>query len=57
MSTTTAPERIWAQVRGAGISVPSNTQYLMGNFEDRPNDKATEYVRADLVADMEMEGA
>ena len=45
------PERIWAVVRGGGVSYPSHAPYVMGSFEDRPDDKAVEYVRADVAAD------
>lgn len=49
------PDRIWAVVRGGGMALLSGSPYVMGSFESRPDDKATEYVRSDLVKDMERE--
>ncbi|NIJ57174.1 hypothetical protein FHS82_001000 [Pseudochelatococcus lubricantis] len=49
MNAITAPERIWAKVRGAMQSFPSLGSYVIGSFEARPDERATEYIRSDLV--------
>ena len=45
---TSMPERIWARIRGGGVSLPSGKSYVTVVGEDRETEKATEYVRADL---------
>jgi|UPI00003A3666 hypothetical protein len=42
------PERIWARVRGGGVSLPSGKPYLTVVGESREQNGCTEYVRADL---------
>lgn len=49
MNAITAPDRIWAKVRGAYQTLPGRSSYVIGSFEARPDDKATEYVRGDLA--------
>lgn len=46
---TSMPERIWARIRGGGVSLPSGKSYVTVVGEDREMEKATEYVRADLA--------
>jgi len=48
-SPSAMPERIWARIRGGGVSLPSGKPYLSFAAEDREMEKATEYVRADLA--------
>lgn len=45
---TSMPERIWARIRGGGVSLPSGKSYVTVVGEDRETEKATEYVRADI---------
>lgn len=55
MPVNPPPDRIWAVIRGGGVSLPSYASFVNGYFEDLRSDRATEYVRADLVKDMERE--
>lgn len=50
-SKSRMPVRIWADIRGGGISLPGGQHYIAGAWEDRKRDRGTEYVRADLVTD------
>lgn len=50
---TSMPERIWARIRGGGVSLPSGKPYVSVVGEDREMEKATEYVRADLVSEID----
>ncbi|MGV6875877.1 hypothetical protein ACUSIJ_24730 [Pseudochelatococcus sp. B33] len=55
MTKAPAPDRIWAVIRGGGVSLPGYASFVNGYFEDIRHERATEYVRADIVAEMERE--
>lgn len=55
MTTVSPPDRIWAVIRGGGVSMPSYASFVSGYFESLRSERATEYVRSDLVKDMERE--
>lgn len=51
-ASSAMPERIWARIRGGGVSFPSGKPYLTVVGEDREQNGCTEYVRADLFREL-----
>lgn len=48
------PGRVWLRVCGGGITMPSGKSYMTMIGDNRPQDRHTEYVRADFASRQEV---